>query len=369
MPMKIPLVDVAFQYNSIQNEIEPVVLNVLRSGNYILGEELANFEKEFAEFCNTKFAVGVNSGTSALHLALLAAGVGPGSEVITVPFTFVASVATILYTGARPIFVDINPDTCLMDVNQVADKISEKTKAILPVHLYGHPVDMDPLLDLARKKNLIVIEDAAQAHGARYKQRLVGGFGEIGCFSFYPSKNLGAAGEGGAITTNNEALYNKIRKLRNWGSDDRYHHEFLAYNFRLENIQAAILRVKLRHLSDWNIQRSQIAAEYDSAFNNANVRLLKKSDNSQPVHHIYPIFSKKRDAIKMSLEKAGVSTGIHYPVPIHQQQGYQFLGYKAGEFPGAEHAAEETLSIPIYPELTSEKRNYVIESVLNSLNG
>ncbi len=367
--MKIPLVDVAAQYTALKNEIDPVVLNVLKSGSYILGEELENFEKEFAEFCETKFAVGVNSGTSALHLALLAAGIGAGSEVITVPFTFVASVASILYTGARPVFVDINPDTSLMDVNQVADKITEKTKAILPVHLYGHPVDMRPLLDLAQKKNLVVIEDAAQAHGASYEGRRVGSFGMLGCFSFYPSKNLGAAGEGGAITTNDESLYKKLLKLRNWGSDDRYHHEFLAYNYRLENIQAAILRIKLRHLSEWNKQRVRIASEYDSAFQKARLRLLSKQEKYLPVHHIYPIFSKNRDAIKTRLAEFGISTGVHYPVPIHQQQGYQFLGYRAGEFPGSELAASETLSIPIYPELTSEKRTYVIESVLNSLNG
>jgi dTDP-4-amino-4,6-dideoxygalactose transaminase len=367
--MKIPLVDVAAQYSALRHEIEPIVLKVLESGNYILGEELENFEKEFAQFCETRFAVGVNSGTSALHLSLLAAGVGPGDEVITVPFTFVASVASILYTGARPVFVDINPDTCLMDVNQVEQKISSKTKAIIPVHLYGHPVDLRPLLTFAEKKNIVVIEDAAQAHGAIYEGCKVGSMGSLGCFSFYPSKNLGAAGEGGAITTNDETLYRKLRKLRNWGSEDRYHHEFVAYNNRLENIQAAILRIKLRHLKDWNIQRAQIAAEYDSAFQKANVRLLPKSEKSQPVHHIYPIFSKNRNVLKSKLAEYGISTGIHYPVPIHQQDGYRFLNYKAGEFPGSELAAAETLSIPIYPELTSEKRNYVIESVLNSLNG
>jgi dTDP-4-amino-4,6-dideoxygalactose transaminase len=365
--MEIPLVDVSAQYKTIQNEIEPVVLNLLRSGNYILGEELENFEKEFAQFCDTKFAVGVNSGTSALHLALLAAGVGPGSEVITVPFTFVASVATILYTGARPVFVDVDPQTCLMDVIQVEKKITDKTKAIVPVHLYGHPVDLDPLLDLARVKNLVVIEDAAQAHGATYKGKRVGSIGRLGCFSFYPSKNLGAAGEGGAITTDDESLYRTLRKFRNWGSEDRYRHEFVAYNNRLENIQAAILRIKLRHLNAWNSARNEVAADYDAAFRDA-VRILPRSTKSQPVHHIYPIFSSKRDVVKKKLEEAGISTGIHYPIPIHEQEGYKFLGYKSGEFPGSELAASETLSIPIYAELTSDKRAYVIESVLNSLN-
>jgi dTDP-4-amino-4,6-dideoxygalactose transaminase len=255
-----------------------------------------------------------------------------------------------------------------MDVIQVEKKITDKTKAIVPVHLYGHPVDLDPLLDLAREKKLVVIEDAAQAHGATYKGKRIGSIGRLGCFSFYPSKNLGAAGEGGAITTNDESLYRKLRKLRNWGSEDRYHHEFVAYNNRLENIQAAILRIKLRHLNEWNSARNEIASQYDAAFRDANLRVLPRSPKSQPVHHIYPIFSAKRDQIKKRLEELGISTGIHYPIPIHQQEGYKFLGYQSGEFPGAELAAKETLSLPIYAELTSEKRAYVIESVLNSLN-
>jgi dTDP-4-amino-4,6-dideoxygalactose transaminase len=258
----IPIVDLKAQYHGIKDELDRAVLGVLESSQFILGTEVAAFETEFAAYCGAAHATGVNSGTSALHLALLAANVGPGDEVITVPFTFVASVATICYTGARPVFVDVEPQTCNMDVTRVAAAITPRTKAILPVHLYGHAADLDPLLELARKHNLAVIEDAAQAHGAEYKGQRVGGIGDLGCFSFYPTKNLSAFGEAGAIVTNKAEYAERIRLLRDWGAARKYEHILKGYNYRMEGLQGAVLRVKLRHLERWIAARRLHAAEY-----------------------------------------------------------------------------------------------------------
>ena len=278
----IPLIDLQAQYAAIKDEIDTAVLRVLASGQFVLGPEVAAFEAEFAAYCGADHGIAVNSGTSALHLALLAAGIGSGDEVITVPFTFVASVATIRYTGATPVFVDINPRTCTIDVDQLADAITPRTRAIVPVHLYGQPADMDPLLALARQHNLTVIEDAAQAHGAEYRGRRVGGLGHLGCFSFYPTKNLGAYGEGGIVVTNDETHARTIRSLRSWGEEGRYRHPRPGFNYRMDGIQGAILRVKLQHLPAWTDTRRQIAATYDGMLSDTGLTTLTPPpDNSR----------------------------------------------------------------------------------------
>lgn len=351
----IPIVDLKAQYYSIKDEIDRAIAGVLESSQFILGKEVAAFETEFAAYCGATHAIGVNSGTSALHLALLAAGVGPGDEVITVPFTMVASVASICYTGARPVFVDIDAGSYTMDIAQAAAVITPRTKAILPVHLYGQPADMDPLLEMARRHGLALIEDAAQAHGAEYKGRRAGSIGDIGCFSFYPTKNLGAFGEGGAVVTNNPAHAHRIRMLRDWGAEKKYEHLLKGYNYRLEGLQGAILRVKLRHLERWNEARRAHAAEYSRLLNGAAVQLPREMPYARHVYHTYTVRSEHRDELYAQLQAADVQTAIHYPIPVHLQPGYADLGYGRGAFPVAEQAAREVLSLPMYPELSGQQ--------------
>jgi dTDP-4-amino-4,6-dideoxygalactose transaminase len=329
----------------------------------VLGPEVAAFENEFAAYCGTTDCIAVNSGTSALHLALLAAGVGPGDEVITVPFTFVASVATILYTGAKPVLVDIEPRTFNMNPAAIQAAISPRTKAIMPVHLYGHPADMDFIMDVARKLGLIVIEDAAQAHGARYKGRPVGSIGDIACFSFYPAKNLGAYGEGGAVTTSNPAYAEKIRSLRDWGQDRKYHHVLHGYNYRLEAIQGAILRVKLRHLEIWTEARRRIVEKYGDLLADADVVLPVEMEWARHVYHLFTVRSKNRDATQAALLNQGIQTGVHYATPVHLQPAYQDLGYGLGSLPESEKTAKEVLSLPMYPELTDAQLETVAEAL------
>ena len=348
----IPIVDLKAQYYSIKDEIDRAIAGVLESSQFILGKEVAAFETDFAAYCGAAHAIGVNSGTSALHLALLAAGVGPGDEVITVPFTMVASVASICYTGARPVFVDIDADSYTINIAQTADAITPRTKAILPVHLYGQPADMDPLLELARQHGLAIIEDAAQAHGAEYKGRRAGSIGDIGCFSFYPTKNLGALGEGGAVVTNNPAHAHRIRMLRDWGAEKKYEHLLKGYNYRLEGLQGAILRVKLRHLERWNEARRAHAAAYSRLLTDAGLQLPRQMAYARHVYHTYTVRSQNRDRLQAQLQAAGVQTAIHYPIPVHLQPGYADLGYTRGAFPVAAQAAREVLSLPMYPELT-----------------
>jgi dTDP-4-amino-4,6-dideoxygalactose transaminase len=335
---------------------------VLESSQFILGKEVAAFETEFAAYCGAAHAIGVNSGTSALHLALLAAGVGPGDEVITVPLTFVASVATILYTGARPVFVDIDADSYTMNVSQAAAAVTPRTKAILPVHLYGQPADMDPLLEMARQRGLTVIEDAAQAHGAEYKGRRAGGIGDIGCFSFYPTKNLSAFGEAGAVVTNNPAHAERIRMLRDWGAEKKYEHLLKGYNYRMEGLQGAILRVKLRHLEKWIEARRAHAAEYGRLLRGAGVQLPCEMPYARHVYNTYTVRSEHRDRMQTELQSAGVQTAIHYPIPVHLQPAYADLGYGPGSFPVSEKAAREVLSLPMYPELTGRQIASVAEA-------
>ena len=347
----IPMADLRAQYHAIKGEVDEAIFRVLESSQFILGKEVAAFEEEFAAYCGVRHGIGVNSGTSALHLALLAAGVGPGDEVITVPFTFVATVAAIGYTGARPVFVDIEPRHYTMDAAKLEAAVTSRTKAIVPVHLYGHPADMSPILDVARRHNLIVIEDAAQAHGAEYRGRRVGSLGHLACFSFYPGKNLGAYGEGGAVVTNNDAYARTVRMLRDWGQERRYHHELKGYNYRLEGIQGAVLRVKLRHLENWTEARRANAAHYTKLLRDV-VRTPSFAPDVRHVFHVYAIRAPRRDALAQHLQERGIQNAVHYPVAIHQLPAWADLGYKSGDFPVAEEFATQQLSIPMFPELT-----------------
>jgi dTDP-4-amino-4,6-dideoxygalactose transaminase len=351
----IPFVDLISQYQNIKPEIDSAIARVLQSGQFVLGPEVAAFEEEFATFCRTKYAIGVNSGTSALHLAMLAAGIGPGDEVITVPFTFVATVAAILYTGARPVFVDISARSFTIDVSRIEAAVTPRSKAILPVHLYGQPADMDPILEIARRHNLVVIEDAAQAHGAEYKGRRVGSIGDLGCFSFYPGKNLGAYGEGGCVVTSNAEHLRTIRMLRDWGAERKYQHVLKGYNYRLEGIQGAILRVKLRHLEAWTEARQMCAARYSELLSDSGVRTPEAMAYARHVYHIYAVCTTGRNALQQALHDRGVQTGIHYPVPVHLLPAYADLGHHAGDFPCSEQAANEVLSLPMYAELNDDQ--------------
>jgi dTDP-4-amino-4,6-dideoxygalactose transaminase len=350
----IPLVDLRAQYRSIKDEIDAAIAEVLESCQFVLGEKVEAFESDFARYCQTEYALGVNSGTSALHLALLAAGVKPGDEVITVSYTFVASVAAILYTGARPVLVDIDPRSCTMDPERLEAAITPRTKAIMPVHLYGSCADMDPILEIARRHNLLVIEDAAQAHGAEYKGQRAGSIGNLACFSFYPGKNLGAYGEGGAVVTNDREYAEVIRRLRDHGQSRKYQHDAVGYNYRMEAMQGAVLGVKLRHLEDWNGARRRHAATYRAALADTGLRLLKEMPYSRSVYHIFPVFTSQRDNLVEHLKAHGVSTAIHYPIPVHLQSGYRDLVYKVGDFRHTEQASNEVLSLPMYVELSSE---------------
>jgi dTDP-4-amino-4,6-dideoxygalactose transaminase len=359
----IPFVDLKAQYRSIKDEIRLAVDGILESAQFVLGDEVAALERELAAYSGARHGIGVNSGTSALHLALLAAGVGPGDEVITVPHTFVATVAAIGYTGARPVFVDVEPSTLTMDPRQIAAAVTPRTKAVLPVHLYGQPADMDPILDVARRHGLAVIEDAAQAHGAEYRGKRVGGIGDLGCFSFYPGKNLGAYGEGGMVVTGNGDFDRVIRMLRDWGQERKYHHVLKGFNYRLEGIQGAILRVKLRHLEAWTEARRKHAALYDALLADAGVGLLRPAPEVRHVYHVYAIRVSRRDRFQEALQAKGVQTGVHYPIPVHLQRGYADLGYRAGQFPCAEKAAAEVLSLPMFAELTEDQVRSVSEKV------
>jgi dTDP-4-amino-4,6-dideoxygalactose transaminase len=360
----IPFVDLQGQYQAIRDEVRASIDCVLDSGQYVLGPEVVSFEEEFAAYTGTAFGIGVNSGTSALHLALLAAGVGPGDEVVTVPFTFVATVAAVRYVGATPIFVDIEPGSFMMDVGQLEAALTPRTKAVIPVHLYGESVDMDPILAIARRRGIVVIEDAAQAHGARYKGRPVGGLGDFGCFSFYPGKNLGAYGEGGMIVTNDAQAAERLRMLRDWGAKEKYHHECLGFNYRMEGIQGAILRVKLRRLDTWNKARRTAATLYHEFLKSGLVTVPGVRPHNEHVFHIYAVRVREREALRLFLQKRGIQTGIHYPIPVHLQKGYADPRYPPGSLPCAEAASREVLSLPLFPEITKAQIKTVAQSVI-----
>jgi dTDP-4-amino-4,6-dideoxygalactose transaminase len=353
-PVKVPFLDLGAQVRSIRPEIDQAIAKILDTTQFVLGDEVAAFEKEFAAAHGAQQGIAVNSGTSALHVALLAAGVGPGDEVITVTHTFVATVAAVRYTGATPVFVDVDPVTFTMDPAKVEAAIGPRTKAILPVHLYGQPADMDPILAIARKRGLVVIEDAAQAHLARYKGRSVGSMGDLACFSFYPGKNLGAYGEGGIVLTSNEGFAKTMRMLRDWGQDRKYHHVLAGYNYRMEGLQGAILRVKLRHLERWTEARRAHAARYRELLEGAGVGIPVEAPERRHVWHVYAVRTNDREAMMKALGEQGIQTGIHYPVPVHLQPAYADPRWGKGSFPISERAADEVMSLPMYPEMTED---------------
>jgi dTDP-4-amino-4,6-dideoxygalactose transaminase len=362
----IPFVDLKAQYAGIKDEIAVAIQGVLESCQFTLGSEVAALEKEFAVYSGAREAMGVNSGTSALHLALLAADIGPGDEVITVPFTFVATAAAIHYTGATPVYVDIDPKTFNMDPAKVEAAITRNTRAIMPVHLYGHPADMGPIVEIARRHGLIVIEDAAQAHGAEYKGRRVGSLADMACFSFYPGKNLGAYGEAGMVTTDNPDYAKRIRMLRDWGAEQKYHHVLKGYNFRMEGIQGAVLRVKMRHIEAWTEARRAAARYYDQAFAGSGIETPRQSNDTRHVYHVYAVRSPERARWQQELTAKGVQTGIHYPIPVHLQPAYADARWQRGDFPHSEKASNEVLSLPMYPELNRVQQDEVVAAVLET---
>ena len=351
----IPLADLKTQYHSIKAEIDAAISGILESSQFILGREVAAFEEAFAAYCGGRYAIAVNSGTSALHLALLAAGIGEGDEVITVPYSFVATAAAIRYTGARPVFVDIDAASFNIDVSAIEAAVTPRTKAIMPVHLFGQPADMDPILDIARRHNLLVIEDAAQAHGAEYKGRRVGSIGDFGCFSFYPGKNLGAYGEGGAVVTNNPEAARTIRLLRNWGQEESYKHILRGYNYRMEGLQGAILRVKLKYLPQWTEARRAHGEAYNRLLAGTGVITPAVMQYARHVFHVYALRTPNRQALQSALTAAGVQSAVYYPIAIHMLEAHQDLGYRRGQFPVSEQMCEEELSLPVYPELTEQQ--------------
>ncbi len=361
----IPFLDLKAQYQSIKPEIKEALDRVLEKTQFALGDEVKAFEEEFAGYSNAKHGVAVNSGTSALHLALLAAGVGPGDEVITTPLTFVATVAAVDYTGAKSVLVDIDPVSYTIDPAGIEAAITEKTKAILPVHLYGQPADMDPIIEIARRHNLVVIEDAAQAHGAEYKGRRVGSLGDLACFSFYPGKNLGAYGEGGMVTTDNPDYVRTIRMYRDWGQEKKHHHVLKGFNYRMAGFQGAVLRVKLRRLEEWTEARRRNAALYGKLLKGSGVIPPKEMEYSRHVYHLYVVRSPNRESLQEALKERSIHTGVHYPFPVHVQEAYADLGYRAGDFPIAEKIASEIFSLPMFPELTAEQVTEVAENIVS----
>ncbi len=378
--MHVPFLDLKVQYRQIQDEILPMITNAMSSAAFVGGPEVSGFENEFAKFCEAGYCAGVGSGTDALRFALIAAGVGPGHEVITVPNTFIATTEAISQTGAIPAFVDIDPETYNMAPDKLENYLEKRfsigrspstplPKAVIPVHLYGQPADMDPILNLARKYDLYVIEDACQAHGAIYRDRKVGTFGVAGCFSFYPGKNLGAYGEGGAVVSDNEEIINKIKKIRDHGQAKKYLHDMEGYNGRLDAIQAGILRIKLKRLKDWNESRRKNAACYTELLSEiSEVTLPHEISLATSVYHLYVIQIENRNGLQKFLGEKGIGTGLHYPIPLHMQKAYKHLGYKEGDFPVAEKTAKNILSLPMFPELSRGQIEYVADCIKQWLN-
>ncbi len=361
--MHVPYFDLKAQYDSIRDEVRDALDRVCRNAAFILGEEVAAFEAEFAAYCEVKHCVALNSGTSALHLALLGAGVGAEDEVITTPNTFIATAETISYVGARPVFVDIDPATANIDPARIEGAITPRTRAIVPVHLYGRPADMDAILAVARRHSIPVIEDACQAHGARSRGRRVGGIGQSAAFSFYPGKNLGAYGEGGALTTDDDRIAELARALRQHGERTRYFHDLVGFNYRMDGFQGAVLRIKLRHLDAWTARRVAIARRYRERFAGTPVSVLRDDPGDDGVYHLFVTYLDERDGVRAALEKRGVATAIHYPRPLHMQRAYAGLGYAAGSLPHAERACARVLSLPLFPEMTDEQVDYVADTL------
>jgi dTDP-4-amino-4,6-dideoxygalactose transaminase len=357
----VPFLDLKSHHSALRTELDRAIKEVIDSGAFAGGPFVEKFERDFAAYCGSRYAIGVGSGTEALWLSLLACGVGPGDEVITVANTFMATAEAITYCGARPVFVDVNETTYTMDPAGLEDALSPRTKAIIPVHLFGQPADMDPILEFARKHNLFVIEDAAQAHGAKYKGRTAGTLGDAGCFSFYPSKNLGALGEAGAIITNDAELQEKLRILRDHGQVHKYRHEVIGWNCRMDGIQAAVLSVKLPYLESGNSLRRTHALQYNRAFDGTGEVVTPfEAPYSQHVYHVYAIRVEERDEVTRFLKERAIHCAVHYPVPIHLQKAYQDLGYKTGSLPISEQIARELISLPMFPELTEAQINMVV---------
>lgn len=356
---QIPIVDLKANYKSIKTELDPVIKKIIKTTSFINGEDNKLFDEEFAHYCQAKFGVGVGSGSVALDFAAEALGIKPGDEVICPSHTFTATAEAIVHQGATPVFVDIDEETYNIDPKLIEEKITPKTKAIIPVHMYGNPVDMDPLMKIAEKYKFKIIEDCAQAHGALYHGKKVGTFGDIACFSFFPAKNLGCFGDGGSIVTNSKEITRRIYLLKDHGRFDKYNHQEIGYGGRLDNFQAAILRVKLKHLDRWNKRRKEIAAIYNNKLKNKYI-IPKIHQGCSSVYYVYTLRSKKRDQIITKLKENGISTGIYYPVPLHLQKAYQYLNYKKGDFPITENVCREIFSIPMYPELNGAQINRII---------
>lgn len=368
---RIPMLDLKIQYKNLKYEIEKALKEIFKSGHFILGPYVKALEKEVAKYHNAGYAVSLASGTDALHLSLRALGIKEGDEVITTPFTFIAAAEAIVYVGAVPVFADIDRQTLNIDPKEIEDKITKRTRAIIPVHLFGLPAEMKEIIRIARKHNLKIIEDCAQAFGAKYKGAYVGNFGDTGCFSFYPSKNLGAYGDGGIMITDSREIYEKVKLLRNHGSSAPYRHSFIGYNSRLDEIQAAILRVKLKNINMYNQRRRKLAQIYTSIISKGTdkVNCPPETKNSTHVYHQYTIRSSQRDVIQKTLNDNSISSVVYYPVPLHLQDAFKHLGYRDGDLPESEAAAKEVLSLPIYPELEPNKVKLIAETVVKAVSG
>lgn len=366
--MQIPFMDLEMQNKPLMLDIEKAMKEVIARSDFISGDAIQYLEEEFASYCGVKYAVGCSSGTSALHLALLGCGIQAGDEVITTPLTFIATTEAISQIGAKPVFVDIDPETYMINPSKIEAAITKKTRAIIPVHLYGQCADMDPILSIAKQFNLKVIEDAAQAHGALYNGKKAGSLSDVGCFSFYPGKNLGAFGDAGMVVTNDEKMAAYMRALGNHGRTAKYEHFIEGYNYRLDTLQAAILRIKLRELDKWNALRRQAASIYNDQLSAVDITLPVEPKYAQHVYHLYVIRSSERDRLKTYLHEHGVSVGVHYPIPLHLQPACSYLGYSRGDFPIAEQVANEVLSLPMYPGIKEAEIEYVA-SILSKFCG
>jgi len=362
---RVPYLDLQTQYDGIRTEVLTALREICESGRFAQGPATSDFETKFAAYCGVDHCVSLNSGTSALHLALRCLDIGPGDEVVTVGLTFIATAWAISYVGAKPIFVDIDPARRTMCPTRLEAAITPRTKAIVPVHVYGMPADMDPIKTIAHRHGLPIIEDAAQAHGARYRGKRVGQFGRIACFSFYPSKNLSAYGEGGALVTNDASIAQRARSLRDHAQSQKYLHDEIGYNYRMDSFQAAVLAIKLKRLDTWNTARADRAAHYTELLKDSSYKLPTHPSDSECVWHCYVIETPERDRVRSALDDAGIETGVHYPVPVHLQKAYAHLGHKPGDLPVTERLCQHCLSLPIYPELSKEKIFTVASTLLD----
>jgi dTDP-4-amino-4,6-dideoxygalactose transaminase len=363
MTDKIPYLDLPAQIRSVRTELDAAIARTLDNCSFCLGPDVVQFEKDFAKFCGAQHCIAFNSGTSALHVALLLLNIKPGDEILTTPYTFVATSWAISYVGATPVYVDVEDGTMNLDPKLIERAITPKTKAVMPVHLYGQPFDIDPILEICRKHKLPLVEDSAQSHAAKYKGKIVGTFGAMSGFSFYPGKNLGACGEGGALVTNNAAFAARARSLREHGSTLRYYHDEVGFNYRMEGLQGAVLGVKLPHLQKWTDERRRVAHRYHELLKNTPLQLPLEAIYAESAYHLYVVRHPQRDKLKEHLDANGVGCALHYPLPLHLQKCYASLGHKTGDFPVAEKAARECLSLPVYPELTDAQIRRVVEVI------